>query len=347
MKPILENNNYKIDHQLVNNQFVTTGIVVKLKNSIEDKSYFIPSVLEPPVDIDGEIIIDNDNGIKKHLHSVKETTQFYSELNKIQLDIKLDKILYYENNNNQKEIYGFLTNTLQFVPTNKELFTNQWPKKDAISIAQYYSADRTAMIIDNDIKHTKIHNARLETMYYNVFRAIMRHIISHEGLTEKRADIQDMKKTIYSKDSNPDTRSVLEKMLKKLMNSSVTFVSNSNYVQPNKYTDITTCITNNKNKRVCDVTNHTLIIPKNNLNRPELDNEKYYYTRFADELLRYNHVRQFILEPNRHLNIIDDATHVNDDEMIVTETALRNDIQFLEKTVGKHPVISIPYKLAR
>jgi hypothetical protein len=346
MKPILEKNNYKIDHQLVNNQFVTTGIVVKLKNSIEDKSYFIPSVLEPPVDIDGEIIIDNDNGIKKHLHSVKETMQFYSELNKIQLDIKLDKILYYENDNNQKEIYGFLTNTLQFVPTNKEIFTNQWPKKDAIAIAQYYSADRTAMLIDNDTKHTKIHNARLETMYYNVFRAIMRHIVSHQGLTEKRADIQEMKKIIYSKDNNPNARSELEKMLQKLMGPSVTFVANNNYIQPNKYTDITTCITKNKDTKVCDATNHTLIIPKNNLNKPELDNEKYYYTRFADELLRYIHVRQFILEPNRHLNIIDDTTHVNDDEIIATETTLRNEIQFLEKKVGKHYKISIPYKFA-
>ena len=345
MKPILEKNNYKIDHQLVNNQFVTTGIIVKLKNGIDDKSYFIPSVLEPPVDIDGEIIIDNDNGIKKHLHSITETIKFYSELNKIQLDIKLDKVLYYDNDN-KKKIYGFLTNTLQFVPTNKELLTNQWPIKDSINIAHYYSADRIAVLVDNDIKHQKMHNARLETMYYNVFRAILRYIISNEGLTEKRADVQEIKNKIYNKEQNTDTRSDLEKMLKKLMGNKITFMASNNYKRPNKYTDITTCVTKNKDKIVCDATTDTLIIPKNNLNKPGLDNEKYYYTRLADELLRYSHVRQFILEPNRHLNIIDDITHVNDDEIIATETTLRNDIQFLEKTIGKHPTISIPYKFA-
>jgi hypothetical protein len=345
MKSILEKNNYKIDHQLVNNQFVTTGVIVKLINGIEDKEYFIPSALEPPVDINGEIIIDNVNGIRNHLHSVDETIKFYSELKKINLGIKLDKALYYENQK-QKYIYGFLTNTLQFVPTNKELFTNQWQTKDSINIAYYYSADRTAMLIDNDIKHLKVHNARLENMYYNVFRAIVRYVISNEGLTEKRADVQNIKKIIYNTEKNTIRRSDLEKMLKKLIETKVTFVADPNYKQPSKYTDITTCITKNKDKRICDEDTNTLIIPKNNLNKPSLDNEKYYYTRLADELLRYSHVRKFILEPNQHLNIIDDITHVNDDEIIATETTLRNNLQFSEKTVGRHYPIYIPYKLA-
>jgi hypothetical protein len=345
MRPILEKNNYKIDHQIVNNKFVTTGIVVKLINSIEDKEYFIPSALEPPVDINGEIIIDNDNGIKKYLQSVDETKMFYSNLNKTKLIIKLDKVLYYDNNN-KKEIYGFLTNTLQFVPTKKEFLTNQWPSEDAINIAHYYSADRTASLMDNNIKYKKIHDARLESMYYNVFRAIMRYIISNEGLTEKRAEVKVLKDKIYNKDKNSNKRSEIEIMLKKLMSSKITFIDTNNYKRPSKYTDITTCITQNSDKKVCDSIANTLIIPKNNLNEPGLDNEKYYYTRLADELMRYSHVRKFILEPNRHLNIADDITHINDDEIITTETTLRNDIQFSEKTVGKHYPIYLPYKLA-
>ena len=101
MKSILESNNYAIDHQIVNNQFVTTGIIVKLKDGIDNNEYFIPSALEPPVDIDGEIKIDNDNGLKKYLRSVEDTILFYSNLNKINLNIKLIKILYYEKNNNK------------------------------------------------------------------------------------------------------------------------------------------------------------------------------------------------------------------------------------------------------
>jgi len=346
MKSILESNNYTIDHQIVNNQFVTTGIIVKLKDGIDNNEYFIPSALEPPVDIDGEIKIDNDNGLKKYLRSVEDTILFYSNLNKINLNIKLIKMLYYEKNNN-KEVHGFLTNTLQYVPTSKELLNNQWPEKDTINIKQYYSADRTATLITNDIKHKKIHNARLETMYYNVFRAIMRYIISNEGLTEKRADVKDIKKIIDSKTEIKTRRSDLVKKLKKLIGPNVTFIAKVDYKRPNKYTDITTCITQNKDKRVCDATTNALIIPKNNLNKPSLDNEDYYYTRLADELLRYSHVRQFILEPSRHLNIIDDVTHVNDDEIIATETTLRNDLPFTEKNVGTHHAISVPYKFAR
>jgi hypothetical protein len=345
MKPILENNNYKIDHQIVNNQFVTTGIIVKLINSIEDKEYFIPSALEPPVDIDGEITIDNDNGIQKYLQSVDETKRFYSNLSKTKLVIKLDKVLYYDNDN-KKEIYGFLTNTLQFVPTKKELLTDQWPNERAINIAHYYSADRMALLADNTVKYKKIHDARLETMYYNVFRAIMRYIISNEGLTEKRAEVKVMKDKIYNKDKNSNKRVEIEIILKNLMSSKITFVAKDNYKRPAKYTDITTCITQNNDKKVCDSISDALIIPKNNLNEPGLDNEKYYYTRLADELMRYSHVRKFILEPNVHLNIADDITHINDDEIIATETTLRNDIQFSEKTVGTHYPIYLPYKLA-
>ena len=344
MKPILESNNYKIDHQIVNNQFLTTGIIVKLKDGIDNNEYFIPSALEPPTDIDGEIIIDNDNGLKQYLRSTEDTIKFYSNLNKINLDIKLVKMLYYENNNN-KTVHGFLTNTLQYVPTIKELLNNQWPEKNTINIKQYYSADRIATLINNDIQHTKINNARLETMYYNVFRAIMRYVISNEGLTEKRADLQDIKNKIYNKTETANRRTDLEKMLKKFMDSKVTFIAKGDYERPKKYTDITTCISKNQDKKICD--GNTLIIPKNNLNKPGLDNEKYYYTRLADELLRYSHVRQFILEPSRHLNIIDDITHVNDDEIIVTETTLRNDLKFSEKTVGKHHIISVPFKFSR
>jgi hypothetical protein len=345
MKPILEKNNYKIDHQIVNNQFVTTGVIVKLINGTEDNEYFIPSALEPPVDLDGKIIIDNDNGIKKYLHGVDETKKFYSNLNKMKLDIKLDKVLYY-NNNNTKEIYGFLTNTLQFVPTKKELLTDQWQEEHAINIAHYYSADRIATLIDKNVIYKKVQDSRLETMYYNVFRAIMRYIISNEGLTEKRADVKVLKDKIYNKEKNLNKRAEIEIMLKKLMSSKITFIANDKYKRPSKYTDITTCITQNKDKSVCDSTSNGLIIPKNNLNEPGLDNEKFYYTRLADELVRYSHVRQFILEPNRHLNIIDDITHINDDEIITTETTLRNEIQFSEKKVGKHYPISVPYKLA-
>ena len=67
--------------------------------------------------------------------------------------------------------------------------------------------------------------------------------------------------------------------------------------------------------------NCKLHVPKQNLQHNK-DNEEIYYVRLADELLRYIHYQQYILNKN-NLSIITDVEYrIKDDEIIILESTL-------------------------
>jgi hypothetical protein len=232
-------------------------------------------------------------------------------------------------------------------------------------MSYYYSADSISTIVNNEKKQTGMRNARLETTYYNVFRAILRHIVSEYGSTEKRKEIEDIKTKIEAingectKEEKKTYMKDINNKLKTLMKDYIVFKDVKSYKKPSKYTDITLCLTNADNKEgICEKHDSgegkkhegKIIIPEQNLNNKKIENSNYYYTRLTDELVRYSQVRQFILEPNSKMNITDDTTHINaDEEFIITETTLKNDKDHTgsKKTVGKIYPFVTPYKLSK
>ena len=360
----LEEKTLAINQQLVNNQFLTTGITVKSKNGTDTNEYFIPTAQEPPIIINNAIEIDNINGIETHLQSYDDTITFFAKtINNI--GITLDKALHYENT-----VYGFLTNTLQFVPIKPIELTEIVDKIksdniELIKMSYYYSADSISTIVNNEKKQTGMRNARLETTYYNVFRAILRHIVSEYGSTEKRKEIEDVKTKIEAingectKEEKKTYIKDINNKLKTLMKDYIVFKDDNSYKKPSKYTDITLCLTNADNKEgICEKHDSgegkkhegKIIIPEQNLNNKKIENSNYYYTRLTDELVRYSQVRQFILEPDSKMNITDDTTHINaEEEFIITETTLKNDKDHTgsKKTVGKIYPFVTPYKLSK
>jgi hypothetical protein len=66
------------------------------------------------------------------------------------------------------------------------------------------------------------------------------------------------------------------------------------------------------------------IFPKNHL-LGKRDNNRVYFARLADELLRYERIRVFMLEPKRFLNIGNANFEINEDELFLLESVLQKD----------------------
>jgi len=355
---------YKIHHQIINNQFLTLGVVLEKNNSIDKdaKQYiYVPCAIEPPEVIDNVIKVDHIDAYQDHIKDFKTTIDRYNELRG--LGIELSQALEYDN-----KIYGFMTNTLQFVKikpiTLKELnetpnlLENDYSKwiTKKVNINHYYSADRVSTIaqIYNEDKHERIQNIRLETTYYNVFRSILRHIISNEGKTNKRKEIKKIRDYINElvepdnyedvTENKDELKNKMKETLKELMKDRIIFID-KDYQKPKRYNDITSCIRKNNVSKHCN--NEKLIIPFYNLNNDAINNSEFYYDKIVDELVRFPQVRKYMLEPNQYLNIGSDSLRVNNDEIIMLETfmldTLPNTLKIKDKECGG---LIIPYKNA-
>ena len=355
---------YKIHYQIINNQFLTLGVVLEKNNSIDTDSehyVYVPCAIEPPEVINNDMKLEHIDVYQHWVKDFKTTIDRYNEL-KV-LGIKLSQALEYDN-----KIYGFMTNTLQFVAiepiTIKEIIEtpnllendyNKWITKK-VNINHYYSADSVSTIaqVYNEDKHERIQNIRLETTYYNVFRSILRHIIANEGKTNKRKEIQNIRDYINKlvepdkykdvTDNKDKLKQKMKELIKELMNDRIIFMD-KDYKKPRRYIEITSCMRKNISSNYCD--NKKLIIPYYNLNNDAINNSEFYYDKIVDELVRFPQVRKYMLEPNQYLNIGSDSLKVNNDEIIMLETfmldTLSNTLKIKDKECGG---LIIPYKNA-
>lgn len=67
-----------------------------------------------------------------------------------------------------------------------------------------------------------------------------------------------------------------------------------------------------------------LLIPKNNL-LSSLDNEEIYYSKIADELIRYNRIKQFMFKPKMFLSFTELKYDLTQDEIILLQSLLTQD----------------------
>jgi hypothetical protein len=93
--------------------------------------------------------------------------------------------------------------------------------------------------------------------------------------------------------------------------------------------EITDCIVDAKNKTFCmtssaDSSSDTMtqiLLPDKHL-LSGFDNRKIYFSRVADELVRYKRIQMFMLNTNVYLNITNTEYKVNEDEIIMLDSLL-------------------------
>ena len=57
----------------------------------------------------------------------------------------------------------------------------------------------------------------------------------------------------------------------------------------------------------------------------DIENETLYYSRIADELIRFQRIRKYLLEPMYFLNLTNINYKINEDEVVLLESVLRSE----------------------
>jgi hypothetical protein len=168
-----------------------------------------------------------------------------------------------------------------------------------------------------------IKKIKLETNFYNVFRNTIRILLNDYDNVAMREKIEanlSNAYTIYTK-----KMTIMVKLLQELVDDKIEFTGDENYYKV--IDEVSTCIIKNKDtcsSKVCAITNGScnLILPEKNIMTHKL-NKQIYFERMADELIRYNRITAFMLQPQNYLSFGNIGYNLNNDEIIMIQSLLK------------------------
>lgn len=310
---MLEENNFMINNQLVNNQGKTIGFGVQL-NSVNG---YIPCYPSSPI-INLEKVNLDEFDWSNYENTLFILKSFFKDnVNKI-VQITEEKV-----------IVGFLSPTNQFIQIDPPLQINEADNTiKSIQESNYLSADiATELSNDRDTERIDfIKRITLETKFYNSFRNTLKIEINKFENLENRREIENIcNNNFITYQLRLDS---LINLVSKLLYNKVSFVSKEEGYNINEINDIYTCIVLpidkcNENKPVCVFDNGkcSLVIPKLNL-ITNSDNEQYYYGKLADELLRYNRIKSFILNPQTFISFGKIGYNLKNNEILILQSLI-------------------------
>ncbi len=339
---ILNEKKYTIIKQVLNYQSKVIGVIVKDSSNSNGNSGFVPCY---PSSINENY--DYDYMIEDGLwNNYTDTLNFLKSINKNTgkriKTMPLFKVV------EDEMIVGIITETNQFVQLSKPQPLSS-VREDDIPLLRdnNYIID----INDNPIRQSDIpittsnkydkerenyiRKIKLETNFFNIFRNTIRILLNDYINAELREKIEDEmynKLTIYS-----SKLTNIIKYLKQLVEENgetIKFMDGEDYFKLSDH--VSTCVTHSNNEDKCnnkkpfcsfvrkDDENGVcqVILPKKNLLIPTSDNEIYYYARMADELIRYNRIKSFIMKPQMYLSFSVIGYNLKNDEIIMLETLL-------------------------
>jgi hypothetical protein len=326
---ILKTHHYKADTQVVNYRNKTIALLVTREEG-QDKIY-VPCYPSAVLDnLHSKFMNDSDlwldyRNTRNRLQGISNDSD-----GKIPCQVKI-KIV------EDGSVVGFLTETNQFIQINPPT-----PSMDEDDIPEVhhsnYAFDGKHTNVDTILStHTNpdaervqtIQKITLETDFYNVFRSLARillHEYANNDIHMEILSILDDHAPIYKKQLQ-----AIEAQLRKLMGSFVSFQEIEDKDLSSIH-DIMVC----KGKTNCNTlgswktcmqTDKGLcqnVFPKTHL-LGKRDNERVYFGRLADELLRYERIRTFMLQPKKYLNIGSSHYQIHDSELFLLESLLQKE----------------------
>lgn len=310
MVTILEKYSIEIKNEVMNYQSKVIGILVVVKGDL----ILLPCL--PSAYMKYPLLIYDDSIIENTYKKTLEAYAFIQEKTHNEIKCKVVKKV-----SSNKQIIGIVLETNQFVKTMEENFSKNM---DNIPIVDGHDTNSVETYIKNDeldksrIKTT--YKIYMESQYYSIFRTTLRILLNEPIFKNNKQSILE---TIKSNSTYMEKIEEIFNILIQVGKQYIEFDIVTEKIQPN---DISTCF-NCDNKPNCksDDGRCLLIIPVKNMHNPKLKNEKLYYTRLADELLRFHRIRSFILEPNKYLNVSNMDYKVNKNEILLVDTFMKND----------------------
>ena len=256
-------------------------------------------------------------------------------------------------------IVGILTETNQFIKVSEpfeaevdgdelETFGMLGMSGKLATSYKYLMEDDKKSLISSKIDDERIkfiHEIKIETAFFNIFRNNVRIVLGEFDNKKYRDSIIQLisgsqKNTYFEK------LELVISILKTIMTNIVSFEKYSDEDIKNLSTikncymsdDCSTnpvCILDDTIKngnKIC-----RLKIPKNNLINNQ-DNEFAYYSKIADELIRYNRIKTFFFQPNTFLSFTEVNYNLNEDEIILFQSLLTQ--EYFENLI---PVSENPY----
>ena len=309
------------------------GIVIILDE--KTNKFFIPCYPSNYQDKNVEVkfIDDPENDF---YNNYKETKNILSHIyHSSEKTIKSNPIIRMVENN---MTIGIITNGNQYVPLIKpEIYIND----DLIELNEdnYLINDikiQTSYKKDDE-RNVLINKIKLETNFFNLFRKILKNqlgAIKNTTITFELKNIINDISILYF-----DKINIIQNILNTILKNYVIFenyetntLENLNNIfdcnlhnDYDDYYDIeNNCTHNNcmylKSKNICK-----LKIPKNNLITNQ-DNETIYYTKLADELIRYSKFSIYLFESENYINLENMKYKINNNEIIITQNSINKNI---------------------
>ena len=318
---LIELKNYKILSQILNYNGKVVGIIAE-KNNLKG---FIPCFPSSPIlDLTSTYTWIDD----AFSESYERTLEFLNNIYKISNgNIPCKPVIKVIEDG---LIVGILTQTNQFIqidPPEQDIYGDDLT---VVNSSNYVIADKTSITNYNkDAERIEyIQKIKLESNFFNVFRNTIRIMLGQFKYHKLREEIEEI--------TNLETMSYLSKLrmidnkIRILMKDMVVFseyddeiireleqITNCYQASNEDCNEKKFCISKEDNK--C-----ALVIPKTNLINKQ-DNEKVYFGRIADEILRYNRIKLFIFKPKSFLTFSSLKYNLREDEVILLQSLLTQD----------------------
>ena len=232
-----------------------------------------------------------------------------------------------------KLVVGFLTRTNQFIqisPPAENIHADgleviehfDYPIKKGVA-----SVDKTLALVKtgDQARIQAIHNISVESDFYNVFRSVIRMELNdydNRAIKRQITEILDNGGILYG------TKLVkIDALLRQLTKDAVSF-QNFDQKTIDSFRNISICQAGEScgKKQYClaSETGCKTIFPKLHL-VSRVDNEKVYYGRMADELVRYRRIRTFMFQTKSYLNISYAEYQIDGKEMFILDSLLTKD----------------------
>jgi glycerophosphoryl diester phosphodiesterase len=220
-------------------------------------------------------------------------------------------------------IFGVLTETNQFVKIHPKIEASTVDDDLEAAVSSSYIGAETSRR-EPDLERVRtIRNIKLESQFYSTFRSTIRTLMSYY---ENKACKINILNIIKDGGKHTDILKEIEEELRRVVKEAVVFNEYSPE-QVDGLSEISSCISNCKDKSHCSHDEETclfqLMIPKQNL-VTQVDNERLYYGRLSDELARFKRIRAIMMEPIQYLNLSNISFKVNDDEILLLDSAMNS-----------------------
>ena len=240
-----------------------------------------------------------------------------------------------------EHVVGILTNTNQFVQLSQPILIDDIPPDldiPSLNNSNYIVDSSKKPMIQSEVQFTTqtdvdkervdyIKRIRLETSFYNVFRNTIRILLNdYENIKIREKIESEMKKEyiIYS-----EKLKNIDEYLRVLVKDKIQFIGDDNYYK--LISEVSTCIVKdaescNAFPNLCAVESGkcNMILPEKNLITKKI-NEPIYYNKMADELIRYNRIRSFMIQPQTYLSFGNIGYNLRDNEIILIQSLLTQD----------------------